>query len=532
MSSNWTIRGAELLDDGHNLTRADVHVADGRIARIAPCLEADGQDLDARGLTLAPGFIDIHCHSDFSALVYPRAESKVLAGVTTDVSGNCGGSPFPLKGEFLARRRAEWEPRGLKIDWASTREYFDRAEASPCSVNRALLAGHGALRAAVVGYADRPTTAEERGLMRRLLTDALHEGAYGLSTGLIYPPGCYADVEELADLAACVADAGGLYASHLRSEGDGLLEAVDEFLEVLRRSGARGQISHLKAAGSANWPKAPQAIDRLRRARDQGLAVTADRYPYLASMTDLDSMLLPNWAAEGGREKQRERLTRPHTRRRLIREVRRRHPEPHYPDRIIVASAGSGADPAIIGRTLRELGDAAGRDPIEVAFDLLIHHEMQVSAIHQSMSEENLRAILAEPYVAIGSDSGLRNAPDAGGKGTTQGLAHPRAYGTAGRFLGTYVRDAGLVDWQEGIRRLTSLPADILGLADRGRLTEGAWADLVLFDRRRIADRATYDHPWETPAGIVHVFVNGERVVADGAHTGAMPGRLLRRGGG
>ncbi|MBL7140630.1 MAG: D-aminoacylase [Planctomycetes bacterium] len=530
MACHWTIRGADLLDDTHNLVRADVLVADGRVARIAPHMEPTGRDLDAAGLTLAPGFIDIHCHSEFSAFVYPRAESKVLAGVTTDVSGNCGASPFPLVGEFLARRQAEWMPHGLVIDWSSPAEYFARAEASPSSVNRALLAGHGALRAAVVGYADRPTSRAEREAMRRMLDEALEAGAFGLSSGLIYPPGCYADVNELAGLARGVADADGVYTSHIRSEGDGLLEALEEFLAVVRASGVRGQVSHLKASGRANWPKAAQAVALLRRARAEGIRVSADRYPYLASMTSLDVFLLPNWAFEGGREAELARLADAATRRRIADEFRAAHPDEEFFSRITIAAVHPDRSQHGVGKTLRALGDEAGRDPLDAGLDLLREHETQVEVTYASMSEENLRLILTEPYVAIGSDSGLRHMPDASADGPPRGLAHPRAYGTPGRFLGTYVRDLALVDWQEGIRRLTSLPADILGLADRGRLAEGAWADLVLFDRARIADRATYENPWRTPAGIRHVFVNGEPVVADGAHTGATPGRVLRRG--
>ncbi len=530
MPVDWTIRGAALLGDRHRLDRADVLLRDGRIRRIAPDLEPAAADLDAAGLVLSPGFIDIHCHSGFAALVYPRAESKVLAGVTTDVSGNCGASPFPLVGEFRTRRQAQWQRHGLTLDWQSAAEYFDRAEASPCSINRALLAGHGAIRAAVLGYADRPASADERARMRRLLVEALDAGAWGLSSGLIYPPGCYADVDELADLARCAADAGALYASHIRNEGDTLLEAIDEFLEVVRRSGVRGQLSHLKASGAANWEKMPEAIRRLRDARSAGLAVTADRYPYLASMTDLDSMLLPNWAVEGGREEELARLADPSTRRRLAADIRRRHPEPDYFERILIASVGGRGPQDVVGKALHRLADADGRDPIDVAFDLIIEHEAQVSATYFSMSEENLRDILAEPYVAVGSDAALRRLPDLAGGKAPRSLSHPRAYGTTGRFLGTYVREAGLMDWQEGVRRLTSLPADILGLADRGRLLEGAWADLVVFDRDAVGDRATYQRPWVTPAGIRHVFVGGELVVTDGRHTGAMPGRVLRRG--
>jgi len=528
MGNVWTIRGGTLLDGDGGLRRADLRLVGGRIERISPDLPPADHDLDATGLAVSPGFIDIHCHSEFSALAHPYAESKALGGVTTDVSGNCGGSAFPLAGEALARAEAEWRPYGLRIDWRSAAEYFARAEAAPSSVNRALLAGHGTLRAAVIGYAGRPTDAAERRHMRALLDEALQAGVFGLSSGLIYPPGCYADAEELADLARGAAEAGGYYTSHIRSEGDALLESIDEFLDVLRRAGLRGQLSHLKAAGRRHWPKMADALRRLRAARAEGVAVTADRYPYLASMTDLDAMILPDWAVAGGRDAELARLRDPATRRRLTEEILGRHPDPEFFDRIRVASVSPDGPQAAVGRSLRQLGDDARRDPLEAAFDLILEHQAQVSAINFSMSEDNLRDVLAEPYVAIGSDARLRPIPTEA-EMKREGLAHPRAYGTAARFLGTYVRDAGLMDWPEGIRRLTSLPADVVGLKGRGRLAEGAWADLVIFDRQTIADRATYERPAVPPAGIRHVFVNGERVVADGRHTGATPGRLLRR---
>jgi len=529
MAEGWTIRGGTLLDGEHGHRRADLILADGRISRIAPAVAPAERDLDAAGLTVSPGFIDIHCHSELSALVYPLADSKVLSGVTTDVSGNCGAGAFPMVGEYRSRRQAEWEHYGLRIDWETPAEYFARAEAAPSSVNRALLAGHGALRAAVVGYAARPTDAQERRRMRRLLAEALEAGAFGLSSGLIYPPGCHADVEELADLARPVAEVQGYYTSHIRSEGDGLLEAVDEFLAVLGRAGVRGQLSHLKASGAANWPKMDEVLRRLRAARAEGAAVGADRYPYLASMTDLDSILLPSWAVEGGLEEELARLRDPATRRRLADEIRRGHPEPDFFERIRVSSVTPGHGQEAAGRSLSDLADAAGRDPLDVAFDLILEHRGQVAATHFSMSEENLRAVYAEPYVAVGSDSSLWHLPtDA--DSATHGLPHPRAYGTPARFLATYVREAGLMDWREGVRRLTSLPAGMLGLPGRGRLAEGAWADLVVWDPATIADRATYERPWVPPAGIRHVFVNGERVVANGRHTGRTPGRVLRRG--
>jgi len=531
MTTEWTIRGGTLLDAEGSERPGDLAISDGRLSAIGPHLEPGRNDLDATGLAIAPGFIDIHCHSEFSAFVYPRAESKVLAGVTTDVSGNCGASAFPLAGEFKDRCQAEWQEHGLAINWSSAAEYFDRAAAAPSSLNRAHVVGHGALRAAVVGYADRPTTPEERRRMRAYLDEALRAGAFGLSSGLIYPPGCYADADELADLAAPVAEAGGFYSSHIRSEGDGLLEAIDEFLDVVRRTGVRGQLSHLKASGVRNWPKTGESLRRLRAARAEGLAVTADRYPYLASMTGLDSLMLPNWAVEGGREAELGRLRDPATRRRLADEIRARHPEPDYFDRILVASVSAKGSQDSAGRTLRQLADAASQDPFDVAFDLIVEHETLVASICFAMSEQDLREILAEPWVAIGSDASLRHLPVEIDAEERRALPHPRAYGTPARFLGTYVRDLGLMDWTEGIRRLTSLPADVVGLKGRGRLARGAWADLVIFDRGAVADLATYERPWAAPAGIRHVFVNGERVVADGRHTGATPGRLLRREG-
>jgi N-acyl-D-amino-acid deacylase len=528
MAGSWTIRGGTLLDAEGGMRGGDLSIRGGRVARLARRLEAGPHDLDATGLAVSPGFIDLHCHSEFASLVYPRAESKVLGGVTTDVSGNCGAGPFPLVGEFRARREREWQPHGLSLDWTTAAEYFARLEAAPSSVNRALLVGHGAVRAAVVGYAARAAVPDERRRMRALVEEGLAEGAFGLSSGLIYPPGCYADADELADLAAVCARAGGCYTSHIRSEGARLPEAVEELLEVVARSGARGHLSHLKASGRPNWPKAAEVVRHIRQARARGLRVTADRYPYLASMTDLDSILLPDWAVEGGTEAELARLRDGPTRRRLADEVRR-GPHAANLDAIRIAAVSPDGPQEACGRTLRQLADQAGRDGIETAFDLLLAHRTQVSAIHFSMSEENLRLILAEPYVAVASDAALRRMPAAGDP-PGRGLPHPRAYGTAARFLGTYVRDLGLMDWPEGVRRLTLLPAEVLGLADRGRLAEGAWADLVLFDPKAIADRATYEHPWAAPAGIRHVFVNGVRVVADGQHTGAMPGRVLRRG--
>jgi N-acyl-D-amino-acid deacylase len=528
MSDEWTIRGGTLLDGEGGFCRSDLAIRDGRISRLAPQLPPAPHDLDATGLMVSPGVIDIHCHSEYSAFVYPRAESKILAGVTTDVSGNCGASPFPMAGEFLDRRQAEWRHYGLVIDWRTPEEYYARAEAAPSSINRAMLAGHGAIRAAVVGYAGRPTDAAERRRMRSLLEEAMRAGAYGISSGLIYPPGCYADVDELSDLAHVAAEFNGYYTSHIRSEGARLVEAVDEFLEILRRSGARGQLSHLKAAGAANWHKTADVLNRLRTARAEGLEVYADRYPYLASMTDLDSMLLPDWAVEGGREAELARLADPATRRRLIDDIHTRHPEADYFDRIIIAEVTQAGPQDVVGKTLRQAAEAAGADSLEFAFDLVTLHQTQVAAIYFSMSEENLRDILREPYVSIGSDSSLRHLPKE--DRPAGGLAHPRAYGSTARFLGTYVRQEGLMDWPEGIRRLTSLPADVVGLKDRGRLREGAWADIVVFDRQTVADRSTYQRPWAAPAGIKHVFVNGTHVVADGAHTGATPGRVLRKG--
>ena len=488
--------------------------------------------VDCAGCAVSPGFIDIHGHSDFAILACPLAESRVAAGVTTELAGNCGSSPFPVGGELSRRRNVQlrgiWSvladgTRG--IDWADASGYEERVSASGISLNLAFLIGHGNLRALTVGYGDAPATADQIDRMSGLLADGIDAGAYGLSTGLIYPPGCHASTDEIAALARGVGRAGGLYASHMRNEGSRLLEALDEFVAIVEAGQCRGIVSHLKTMGPANWDKLDAAIARIEAARDRGLYVVADRYPYLASMTGLDSILFPRWVVEGTLEDEVARLADPAMRDRLRDAVDELHPDGGWPDRIRLCGCATEANAALAGLSLRELAERRGTDPLTAAIDLLIEEKTTVSAVQFAMSDDNLRRILRLPYVMCASDSSVRTLSRTG-----RAKPHPRGFGTPARFLAHYVRDAGLMTWGEGIRRLTGLPAEVLGWRRRGRLAEGALADITIFDPEALADRATYAEPVAAPAGICHVMVAGQFVIHDGQHTGAKPGRIIKRG--
>ena len=521
--------GGTVFDGLGSPPRTDqtVAVRAGRITLLAAGSPADARrTVDASGRFVAPGFIDIHSHSDFAGLAFPLAQSKVLSGITTEINGNCGMSAFPLSPELRERRRAEYARSGVAIHWTDLAGYRTAAEGVGSSINRGLQVGHGNLRTSAMGYAARPADAAERRTMRRLLEDALAGGCLGMSSGLFYPPGTSADADELSDLARIVAVAGGFYSSHLRSEDDALLEAVDEFLAVVRAGGVRGQYSHVKTALPRNWPKIGPLRDRLFAARAEGLDFACDRYPYTALCTGLDSVLLPGWANEGGPSEALRRLADPDGRRRIADAVRTLHPEPDFLDAVVIASVHGEENLSAVGRTLREWAALRGSDPLSAAFDLLVEEAGRVECIHFAMSEDNLVEILGWPFTLIGSDHSVRAAVGAVRRGARP---HPRAYGTPSRFLTDYVRGRRLMSWEEGIRRMTGACAAAAGLSDRGVIRDGAAADLVVFDPAALTDRATYDEPRLPPTGIDLVVVNGEIVVERGTHTGRRPGRILTR---
>lgn len=524
MELDVQIRGGTVYDGFSPAgTVADIGIAGGKIVSVTPSPAPAGTPtrnatrvIDAAGKAVMPGFIDIHTHSELALLVWPNGTSKLLAGVTTDVSGNCGSSPFPLSDEAKLRREDDWAKYDLEVDWDSPAGYFERVEASPCGVNRAVLVGHGNLRAVVLGYDNVPAGPADIDRMKSLLAEGLQAGAFGMSTGLIYPPGMWGNVDEIAALAEVVAEHDGYYTSHIRDERFELLESIDEFIEVISRSRCRGLVSHLKAAD-----KIEPLRERFERARDRGLQLFADCYPYTASCTSLAAMVLPKWAVEG---KASDRLARLHdgdARGRIVQEVGARGGE--FFDSVRVIDFAKSDLLHLAGKSLTEVGQLLNMPPVEAAIYLLIEDKLQTEAIHFVMTEEEKRAIFSWPFVMVGSDYSARDALVPGE------MVHPRAFGTSAAFLGKYVRDMGVCDWPMAARKLASMQADMLGLSDRGRLAPGCWADVVVFDPQTIADRATYTMPRQTPTGVEHVLVNGVVAVANGEFTGALAGHVLRR---
>lgn len=525
MSERLLLASGTVLDGQRS---AQPHVSDlliegDRIARIGPDIESAGaRVLDADGLVVAPGFIDSHAHSDSTAFLDPGAQGRVFSGVSTEINGTCGLSLFPLAGRAAAARREALRRQDIEADWDDAGGFLARLDSVGSAINRAFLVGHGALRAAVMGYEARAATDDEIRRMDALLAESLDQGAFGLSSGLCYAPGCFADGREITALCARLASTGRPYCTHLRSEGRALLESAREAVAVCRETGAPLHVSHAKTMGRAHWRKIDDFERILFAARDAGLEVTADRYPYLAAMTDLVT-LLPGRLMAGGKAQALERLADAGDRDRLTRELREARPEGVRWDEIRIARA-SGDAAKFEGLSLSEVAQQLGVPPLEAVFAVLLWAKLSVAALFFDMCEENLERILRWPFVFIGSDAAARAVEGP----TAVGKPHPRTFGTVGRFLGEYVRDRRLMELPEAVARLTSLPAARFSLTDRGVLREGAYADIVAFDPDRIRDRATYADPFQLSAGVRHLLVNGRPVLEDGRQTAARPGRALR----
>jgi len=521
------IRGGMVLDGtGREGEIADVGIAGDRIEAVAPRLAAEADAVvDATGLVVSPGFIDIHAHGDLYALMAPGAPARLHDGVTIEVLGNCGESPFPQSGEMLAERADSAERNGVAVEWATLDDYARRHDEVGTGINRASLVGHGNVRRAVMGEADRAPTPDELDAMRREVEAAMEAGAFGMSTGLIYAPCMYAEPAEIEALCEVVARHGGLYASHIRGEGDSLERSLEEFVGAGRRTGVRLEHSHAKVSGRGNWGKADRVIAWIEGVRAEGIDLACDRYPYIASSTSLSS-LLPGWAREGGREPMLERIDTPADRERILGEVNGANTDWARWQAIQVANAACDAWRHAEGRSLSDLADEHGREPAELVLDLLAASDGRASMVAFSMCEENLEKWLRLPFVAIGSDSSSRSADGP----TSVGKPHPRSFGTSARFLGRYVRERRVVELPDAVRRLTGLPASRLGLKLRGVLRPGAYADVTVFDPDTIADRATYQEPQQYSAGVQWVFVNGKAAIADGELTGVRNGCFIRRG--
>jgi N-acyl-D-amino-acid deacylase len=529
---DWLIRGGTVVDGtGAPPWPAEVAVQGDRVAALLqPGAPAEARRVvDAAGCHVTPGFIDMHTHSDFSLLAVPSAESKLRQGVTTEVTGMCGFSPAPAPpGGGLLREWAAFLAPDLPWDWTGFGAWLDRLRAAGPSVNVVPFVGHGTLRVAAMGFVRRPPTPDEARRMAALLGAALDEGAFGLSTGLIYAPSSYADTGELVALARVVgARPGRLYASHIRGEGATLERALAEAIEIGERGGTAVQVSHLKACLKANWPKMATALRMLEDARGRGLDVTADMYPYTAGSTTLAS-LLPAWAHEGGTAALLARLADPAARRRLLDEGRSAEGEWLGPNGPVswsdVMIAGCPAAPEAEARTVAELAAAARQAPEELMVDLLLRAEGQVSMVQFLMLDANVAQGLRFGPVTVGSDNlGLCAGPE----DAHPGRPHPRQHGCFARVLGHYVRDAGVLGWAEAVHKMTGATAAKLGLADRGVLRPGAAADVVVLDPATVADVATYRDSHRYPPGFRWVWVNGQAVLEDGRFQGRPAGRVL-----
>jgi N-acyl-D-amino-acid deacylase len=523
------LKGATVLDGtGGPAWPADIALTGDTIAavgRIAP--EQAKRVLDVTGLHVSPGFVDIHSHSDGDVFAYPTADSRVRQGVTTEVTGNCGSSAAPIAGAGAEQRRREWlEDSGVKVAWTDVASYCEQVDKAGVSVNQVLLLGQGTLRENAVGMVDRRLTPDELAGVLRAVEEGMDQGAFGLSTGLEYTPGRYTPTEEIVEMTRIVARRGGLYASHIRNEEATLLEAVNEAIDIGRRTGARVEISHLKAAGRVNWGKQRGSLSLIESARRDGVDVLADAYPYTAYSTGL-TVLLRNWALEGGPDAILRRLRDANDRARIRQElVAQIANEPGGYDLIVISGVRTAANRPLVGKNLVEIGEVWKVDPVDALLRLLEEEETAVSYVGHGMSPENVELVLSHPLVMIGSD-GASMAPV--GKAAER-KPHPRSYGAYARVLDHYVREQRLFDLPAAIRKMTSMPADQAGIRDRGRIAKGHKADLVVFDAAGLKDRASFADPHQYPVGISHVLVNGVVVVEAGQHTGAKPGKMLRKG--
>ncbi|MGH7483616.1 MAG: N-acyl-D-amino-acid deacylase family protein, partial [Longimicrobiales bacterium] len=520
------LRGATVYDGtgaaGH---AADVAVGEGRILEIGASPGAAGAEVvDLGGLALAPGFVDIHSHTDLSLLVDARAESKIRQGCTTEVSGQDGGSIGPWSDAAFEDVRASYRERyGVEIDFRDPGGFLDRIGRERVAVNVATMVGAGTVRAAVVGADDRPATDAELARMVALVREALGRGACGLSSGLEYTPGGFATLAELAALAGPLRGTGLPYASHMRNEDDHLLAAIEEALNVGRAAGVPVQISHLKTQGERNWWKVGPVLELLEAARADGLDVLYDRYPYIAYSTGL-SNLFPLWTRDGGTDAFTARLQDPALRGRIEAAVREKIEQLGSWDSVQITGTAADELAWARGQRLGELARAREVDPYELLLSLMLTDRGRTGMVGFGMSEQNTARFLAHPLGMVCSDSGARalDGPLSGGS------PHPRTYGTFPRVLGHYVRERGVMPLETAVHKMTWLPASRVGLLDRGRIAPGAAADLVAFDPAEVDDRATFENPHQYPVGIQHVLVAGEFVLRDGRRTGALPGRPLR----
>ena len=527
-----TVLRGGLVYDGRGGTPyvADVALDGDSIAAIGPALRGRGRrEIDVHGLAVAPGFVNMLSWATESLIEDGRSQSDIRQGVTLEVFGE-GWSMGPLTDTMKKITIFEQSDIKYPVTWTTLDEYLNTLVSKGISPNVASFIGATTVRIHELGWDDRQPTPKELERMQALVRNAMEEGALGVGSSLIYAPAFYAKTDELVALAKAAAPYGGVYISHIRSEGNRLLESVDELITIAREAGIPAEIYHLKAAGQANWPKMGRLISKVDSARRTGLRITADMYTYPAGATGLNASM-PPWVQEGGYLAWAHRLRDPKIRTRVKREmIEPDHDWENYllaagsPDRVLLVSFKADSLKYLTGKTLAEVAKLRGTSPEETAMDLVIQDGSRVGTVYFLMSEENIRKQMVQSWVSLGSDEGSY-AP--------QGVflksnPHPRAYGTFARFLGRYVQKDKMIPLEEAIRRLTWLPMSNLRIQRRGQLSRGFFADVVVFDPAAITDHATFDKPHKYATGVVHVFVNGTQVLADGEHTGAKPGRVVR----
>jgi N-acyl-D-amino-acid deacylase len=523
------IRGGTVLDGtGADGFLADVGVVDDRIAAVGNLSQARaGRTIDASNRRVAPGFVDIHTHSDVSVLFHPQQESIISQGVTTQVVGNCSLCVgFATDDPVFAFEKRWLGVHGIQIDWNDLDGHLRRVENSGVATNYVMLAGQGTLRKRIIGQEHRPPSADELEAMKTLLREAMQAGAWGISTGLEYTPSSYADIPELAELSRVVAEYGGIYASHLRNEGDFLVEAVAEAIEIGERAGIPVQLSHHKAEGRRNWGKVRTTLQMVEEARARGLDVQLDQYPYTAFQTSMAVQFLPAWANSGDNDTVLGRLTDPEQRAAILADIRANHADWDEIDHWESVRIGvCRVNRLLQGRTVADIAREQGRNPIETVLDIIVEERNFVSAINFAINEDDIAFVMRHPLTMIGSDA-VGTCPR--GK-MGEDRVHPRSYGTFPRVLGRYVRDLGVLREAEAIQKMTSMPADRLGLKHRGRIAPSQFADLVIYDPATVADNATFDESHQFSSGIETTCINGRIAWERGAATGALPGRVLRK---
>ena len=523
------IRGGMVFDGSQSPSmQMDVAVKDGHVVAMDSVLEGEsGQEINATGKFVTPGFIDLHSHSDFSLLVEPDGDSKLRQGVTTEAIGNCGESPAPAYGQWAEELQHDrFVNTDVKVVWRSFGEYLAKlAELKPV-VNVVPLVGHGAIRACVFGIEDRSPSSDELKAMKELTHAAMAEGAWGMSSGLIYPPGVYSRTEELVELAGVVQSFGGLYTSHVRGEGRTVLSAVSEALEIGERAQVRVQVSHLKVSGYRTWNKIDELVQLVERAASLDVPVHFDQYPYIASSTSLLAVL-PEWTYVGGSEVSTQRLADPAARQRLRREMEEKPAEfwdyagTQDWDGVLITDHPPHRE--YQGKSVGEVARLLGKDSLDTLLDLLIDSRCVTNCVLFDQHEPNVRRIMQHDLVMVGSDGYSVKTDGYMGKRAM----HPRSYGTFPRVLGHYTREEKVLSWPQAVYKMTGLPAHALGLTDRGALRPGVWADIVVFDPETVIDQATFTQAHQYPLGIEYVLVNGQVAVAKSNTTGTRAGTVL-----